>query len=258
MQSGKNKKPYMDGKFETVKFAHRREDFYAGIERMFEMGYKQTDFLHYFPAFVGKMTLWKALTLYEFYKKTQGVCGHIAEVGVHMGPSSILFAKLVDLFEPEALTMVHGFDWFKGTKSGKEDVLINDNLDAESEERVQELVRIQKLDHILKIHNLDVTKEMDNFFEEHPHLRFKIAYLDSGTYPVVSAAIKAFWPRMVPGGIMIFDQFNNEVSPGETRAVSELLPDYKIETIPGSWFPNAYVVKPFIGQDHDTPEKTTS
>ncbi|MDX1975379.1 MAG: class I SAM-dependent methyltransferase [Rickettsiales bacterium] len=239
------KKPYNDGKLETVKFAHRREDYYAGVERMLEMGYKQTDFLYYFPAFVGQMTLWKALTLYEFYKKVEGICGHIAEVGVHMGPSSIQFAKMVQIFEPEALTMVHGFDWFRGTKATKEDVLINDALDAESEERLNELVRIQKLDHILKIHNLNVATEIDGFFEQHSHLRFKLAYLDSGTYPVVSAAIKAFWPRMVPGGIMIFDQYNNEVAPGETRAVTELLPDIKIQTIPNSWFPNAYVQKPF-------------
>lgn len=44
---------------------------------------------------------------------------------------------------------------------------------------------------------------------------------------------------------MIFDQYNNEVAPGETRAVQELLPDLKVQTIPNSWFPNAYVQKPF-------------
>jgi len=240
------KKPYRDGQFETVKFAARRKDYYEGEETIFQMGYEPSDFLHYFPAFVGHMTLWKALTLYELYKKTSGLCGHIAEVGVHKGTSSLLFAKLVQIFEPEALTLVHGFDWFRGTSATQEDLLLNNFNDAEDEERVRKLVRLQKLDHILKIHNLDVSKDIDGFFDQYPHIRFRLAYLDSGTYPVVASAIKAFWPRMVPGGLMIFDQYNNEVAPGETRAVSELLPNLKIETIPNSWFPNAFVQKPFI------------
>jgi hypothetical protein len=242
----KGKKPYRDGQFETVKFISRRKDYYAGLEHIFKMGYSEIDYLHHFPAFVGHMTLMRYLSLYEMYKKAQGICGHIAEVGVDVGASSLLFAKLVQIFESEALTMVHGFDWFKGYKATKEDTLLRDRWPSEKEERVRELVRLQKLDHILKIHNVDVTKDIDAFFEKHSHLQFKLVYLDSGTYPVTSSAIKAFWPRVVPGGFMIFDQFNNEVAPGETRAVSELLPNLRIETINNMWFPNAFVQKPFI------------
>ena len=68
-------------------------------------------------------------------------------------------------------------------------------------------------------------------------------FLDSGTYECTSAAIKAFWPRLNVGGIMVFDQYNNEVSPGETRAVTELLPNEKIETMQPSWMPASFIVK---------------
>src|SRR5436305_1150170 len=124
------KKPYRDGEFETVKFVGRRKDYYAGFEQMLQLGYSPADYLHHFPAFVGHMTLWKALTLYELYKKTLGICGHIAEVGVYKGAGSLLFAKLIQIFEPEALTLVHGFDWFRGMKPTKEDALQNDGQDV--------------------------------------------------------------------------------------------------------------------------------
>jgi hypothetical protein len=243
-QQNEEKKPYTYGQFESVKFQHRREDYYNGLEQILSMGYSPQDYMQYFPAFVGHMTLGRFLTLYELYKKTQNICGHIAEVGVDMGTSSLFFTKLIQLYEPEALTLVHGFDWFQGMAPTAEDMLVK-AAQGESEARVRKLVTAQKLDHILKIHNLDVSKDIEDFFGQHPHMRFRMVYLDAGVYPVVSAAIKAFWPRLVPGGIMIFDQYNNELSPGEARAVSEYLPDMKIETLQNAWYPNAFVVKPY-------------
>jgi methyltransferase family protein len=240
------KKVYNDGEFESVKFKHRRQGYVEGLEKMLSLGYSEVDLLHHFPAFVGHMTLWKAFTLYELYKKTLGICGHIAEVGVDKAASTLLFAKLTQIFEPEALTLVHGFDWFRGVKITAEEKLINESTQGESEERVRALVAAQKLDHIVKIHNVDVANEIEGFFEEHSHLRFKLVYLDCGLYPVVASAIKAFWPRLVPGGLMVFDQYSNELAPGEARALDELLPGMKIETIPNSWFPNAFVQKPCL------------
>lgn len=243
-QLAADERPYTSHEFETAKHASRRAEYFASLDRIFSMGYSNADFLHHFPAFVGNLTLIRYLTLYEMYKKAEGLAGHIAEVGVDVGASSLLFAKLVQSFEPDALTMVHGFDWFKGYQPTSEDVLLKEGY-ASSEDRLRELVALQKLDHILKIHNVDVSKDMDAFFLAHPHLRFKLVFLDCGTYPVAAGAIKSFWPRLIPGGYMLLGQFNNEVAPGEVRAVSDLLPDMKVETIKNSWYPNAFIQKPF-------------
>jgi hypothetical protein len=241
-------KGHRDGIFETVKFAKRKPEYYHALDTILNLGYNTEDYLHHFPAFVGQMTLWRALTLYELYKKTLGIAGHIADVGVYKGASTLLFAKLVQIFEPEALTMVHGFDWFKGTQVSEvseESHLQVEGSHVEDEKRVRDLVSAQGLDHVVKIHRLDVATQMDEFFGKHPHLRFKLVFLDSGTYEVVASAIRAFWPRITPGGILIFDQYNHEVAPGETRAVTELLPNEKVETLPNSWMPNAYIQKPW-------------
>jgi len=45
------------------------------------------------------MSLNRIITLYEIYKKTLGLNGHIAELGVYKGSGSLLFAKLVKIFE---------------------------------------------------------------------------------------------------------------------------------------------------------------
>ena len=236
-------KSHRDGTLETVKFAHNRENYYENLVKILDLGYSKTDFIHYFPSFVGKQTLNRCFTLYELYKKTSGISGHIAEIGVHKGFGSILFAKLVQIFESEALTMAHGFDHFKGIDASTDAKLQVPGGDASDEHMLRELIRLQNLDHILKIHNLDATRDFPDFFERHSHLRFKLVFIDSGTYDVTSAAIANFWPRLGIGGIMVFDQFNNEVAPGETQAVTELLPNEKVETVPNSWMPNSYIVK---------------
>lgn len=237
---------HRNGELETVKFDKRKPAYYNALNGILELGYTPEDYLHYFPAFVGHVTLWRNFTLYEMYKKTLGLAGHIAEIGVYKGSSAILFAKLLQLFEPEALTMVHGFDWFKGTHAQtEEDKLQVDGSHVESEERLRKLVSLQDLDPILKIHNLDVTVGLDDFFKHNSHLRFKLVFLDSGNYDVVANSIQHFWPRIVPGGFLVLDQYNHEVAPGETRAISDLLPDLKVETLPNSWMPNAFIQKPF-------------
>lgn len=242
------KHEFDDGAFETVKFARRRAGYYEGLNEMIGLGYSTADYLHNFPAFVGQMTLWRSLTLYELYKKTIGLAGHIGDVGIYMGASTLLFGKLVEIYEPESLTLVHGFDWFKGSFGQAEDrLLLPSQTYFEDEARVRALVRLQNLDHVVKIHKVDVVTEIDDFFQRNPTIRFKLVFLDSGTYDVTSSAIRAFWPRITPGGILVLDQFNNEVAPGETRAVTELLPDLKIETLPNSWMPSAFIQKPFAG-----------
>lgn len=239
-------KSHVDGDFETVKHRVRKQEYYEALPQILNLGHTKEDLLHHFPAFVGELTLLRTLNLYDIYRNggTFGMAGHIAEVGVYKGAGSLLFGKLIHLFEPHSLTMVHGFDHFEGTDASTDSALQVIGGNRADEVQLRQLIDLQALQDTVKIHNLDVTKHLDLFFETHPHLQFKIVFLDSGTYDVTAAAIRAFWPRLLPGGIMIFDQFNNEVAPGETRAVKELLPGLRIETCIPGWMPSAFVRKP--------------
>lgn len=236
-------KQYIDGKYESVKFAHRREQYYEGLEKIKSLNFDIDDYFHHFPAFVGHMTLSRFLALYEAYKITLGVSGHIAEIGVYKGAGTLFFAKLTQIFEPETLVQVHGFDWFKGTHVTKEEKNVFEGSYKEDYERLLKLISAQGLDNIVRIHKIDLSKELENFFEENNYMQFKLLFFDAGTYDVVSSCIRNFWQRLTPGGVLVLDQFNQELSPGETRAVKELLPDVKIKTFSFGWMPTAYIIK---------------
>lgn len=232
------------GKYELQKFAAGKPEYYEGLREILSLGYDPADFIHYFPAFAGPMTISRFLTLYEAYKMTLGVAGHVAEIGVYKGAGSLFFAKLMKLFEPQSLTLVHGFDWFRGAEITDEEKFVAEGECTEDHSRLMRLIRAQGLDNVVHIHNLDVTKDLGRFFEENSHLQFKLIFADCGIYDVVGSTLKHFWPRLTSGGVMIFDQFNHEVAPGETRAIKEFMPDAKMRTFPFGWMPTAYVVKP--------------
>jgi hypothetical protein len=205
------------------------------------MEYTPADFYEHFSCFIGAKQISRFLSLFECYKMTLGIAGHIAEVGVYRGAVSLFFAKLSLLYEPHALTQVHGFDLFERAVASEEG---KGFTYVESYQRVRELVDVQGLQRYVLLHQLDVRHELKGFFEKHPHLQFKLVFLDCGEYHAVSSCLREFWPRLTPGGIVVFDQFNNEVAPGETRAVKEFLPSGAvIRTFPNGWMPTAYVVK---------------
>lgn len=235
---------YKEGNFETLKFKARKAPYYEGLTEILSLGYEQEDLIHHFPSFVGHMTLARFLALYEAYKMTLGVAGHIAEAGVYKGAGSLLFAKLTQIFEPETLTLVHGFDWFEGSKPTAEEPNIVEGSYKEDYDRLLNLIRAQRLENIVHIHKLDLTSELDQFFKDNSYMQFKLVYLDAGLYDVVISCLRNFWPRLTSGGVIVFDQFNHELAPGETRAIKEFMPDAKIKTFTFGWMPTAYVVKP--------------
>jgi len=68
------------------------------------------------------MNIGRFLALYETYKRTLNLAGHIAEVGVWKASSLLYFAKLTRLFESESPTLVHGFDWYRGMVPGSDEM----------------------------------------------------------------------------------------------------------------------------------------
>ena len=233
------------GLLESSKFEYKRDGYYNYIAQLKEMGYEFEDFLHYFPCFVGEMTLSRVLALYEAYKLCSGINGHIADVGMFRGASSFLFAKLVKTFEPNSLVQVHGFDWFEGNQPDEWEKNIKPGGGKESHNRVELLSSLQDLDNTLKIHKLDLINETKAFFEANPHLRFKLIFMDAGLYAVVKSCLPYFWERLAKGGVIVFDQYNFDIAPGETIAVNEVLGelDVEIRTFPFAWMPTAYIIK---------------
>ena len=234
---------YIPGDFESSKHAAKKEPYYKGMEIIKGLGYETEDFVQYFPCFTGSQTISRYLAFYECYKSTLGLAGHIAEVGIYKGASMLYFSKLTQIFEPNSFTQVHGFDWFMGNEPSESESSIVAGSDVESYDRLMQLVDAQNLGNIAKVHKLNVLTELEGFFELHPHLQFKIVFLDIGIYEIVKKALPMFWERLVKGGILILDQYNFDIAPGETRAIREYLGDVEVRTFPWGWMPTAYIVK---------------
>ncbi|MBI5590633.1 MAG: class I SAM-dependent methyltransferase [Deltaproteobacteria bacterium] len=231
-------------KYEYLKHNNLRPQYESGLNGILGMDISKQDLIHHFPAFIGHQTLARQITLYEAYKMTLNVAGHIAEVGVNLGFGSLLFAKLTKIFEPNSLTLVHGFDWCQGAEpTAEEEHVIARGSYCTPEHKIREIVKVQGLENIVHLHNLDASKDLPSFFKDNNHLQFKLVFLDCGLYDVVSECLKHFWNRITPGGVLILDHYSFELAPGEMRAIRDVLPHVKWKQFPFGWMPCAYAVK---------------
>ena len=223
----------------------------AAVSKFETLDYMISDFYEYFPCFTSAKNISRFISFYECYKMTLGISGHIAEVGVYRGAVSFFFTKLALLYEPHGLTQIHGFDWFQKPEGDNPPKFPDPASYYESYERISTIINVQGLQTHLLLHRLNVLTELEEFFRENDYLRFKIVFLDAGNYDIVEKCIKEFWPRLSQGGILILDQYNFEVAPGETLAVHDLLPEETIiHSFPNGWMPTGYIIKGEKLQNH--------
>lgn len=229
------KNPYEGwGKFRDV-----NNEFFHYLEELQTMDIEMKDILYHFPAFVGYVNMGRFLFLYELYKKVTELNGHIAEVGTFKGATLLFFSKLVKLFENYTSTQVHGFDWFMGMNPSDGDKATYKG----DYETLLKLIELQKLEDIAIIHKMDVTQELQGYFEEHPYQRYKIVLIDCGLKEVLNSSLEHFWPRLVPGGILIMDHYNAEVSKDESALVEKYIGDHSVRQVTFSRSPTGYVIK---------------
>ena len=229
---------------EEMKYRAEDEAFHKGIESILNLGIEPKEFIHHFSCFTGHVNLARYLFFYECYKKVTDLCGHIADIGTWKGASFFYFAKLVKLFENECQTQVHGFDWFKGMEpeEGQDNQAYAGKYQAEYE-TVAELIRLKRLDNLAFIHKLDLISELGSFFREQQQIRFKLVFLDCGISSVLENSMAHFWPRLVNGGILILDHFNNTCSRNESEIIERYIDNRKVRQMPMARQPSAYVVK---------------
>ena len=233
----------MTQEFEKQKFAAKSEKYRKSFASSVSYFEDPWILVHHAPLFAGSENLARFLCLYEIYKSTLGINGHIAEVGSWMGTTLLYFAKMTQMFEPNAYTTVHGFEWFKGMEPDENLSRIESGSYSADYEKLKDLIYTQGLKDIAHIHKMDVSKELRGFLEEHPSLRFKIVFIDCSIYEVAKEGVLQLWPRLEKGGILLMDDYNHSSVPEETIAINEILPGESIKTFPWSRQPSGYIVK---------------
>lgn len=195
----------------------------------------------------------KTLFLNELYQKILPIPGVIIEFGIWWGQNMVLFENLRAIYEPFNQTRkIIGFDTFSGYKNFSEKDVQNIEYDFNFGEAVVEggysvsegyqeyldsLLEAQQncniLGHIKK-HLLvsgDVTQTVPDFFNKNESTVVALAYFDLALYKPTKTCLEAIKAHLIPGSVVLLDEFNFPEAPGETVAFFEAFHDvkYKIE-----------------------------
>jgi len=78
-----------------------------------------------------------------------------------------------------------------------------------------------------------------------PGIRISLLHFDVDLYRPTLTALKKLWPLVVPGGIVVFDEYGIPPWEGESKAVDEFFKNQKIELKRFEWSsnPGAYLIK---------------
>lgn len=196
---------------------------------------------------------------YEMFRRVREVPGSIAECGVFRGETLLLWAKFLEIFcMGDRSRSVYGFDHFQGLRNlapqdGPENAAMFEGAYDAGEDLEQLLALIELFDADRfapkkpRIHLVDgdIGETLPRWAEENPGVRLAVLHLDLDLYEPTRIALEVLYPRVVPGGLVLFDEYGFDNFPGETQAVEDyfgrdLPPLQKLD-----WFsnPGAFFVK---------------
>ena len=157
--------------------------------------------------------------------------GNVIECGVFRGGSLVEIASRVR--ELESDKKIYGVDTFEGHPFQSEEdvpadgcVVHRPGLFADNHlERVQKCLKEEGFTNVTLFKGL-VGEVLPQRFGE---AKFCFAHLDLDLYLSTRDALTFIAPRLVSGGIIVFDDYGGYDSPGVTRAVNEILGDTAVE-----------------------------
>jgi O-methyltransferase len=145
--------------------------------------------------------------------------GDILEVGVWRGGTGCLMARRSTI--DGGTGKVFLCDTFEGVvKAGVEDASYvgGEHADTTSDE-------VQALARRMKLANVEVLKGMfpDDTAHEIADRRLRLCHIDVDVYESAKQVFAWAWPRLVAGGIVVFDDYGFYSCPGVTRFVNEMI-----------------------------------
>ena len=185
---------------------------------------------------IQRQTLSRILYYNLLYQKIVGVPGCILEFGVQWGSTLAQLIALRGIYEPYNHSRhIYGFDTFEGFFSTSENHDGSHLRDTDYsvysgyEKDLEEILKIHEnncpLSHIKKFSLIkgDVSKTSLQWTNDNPQAIVAMAIFDMDIYQPTKDALTAILPRLTRGSLLIFDELNCSIFPGETEAVKEVL-----------------------------------
>ena len=226
----------------------------------FDSGLGSTrDKLRSVTRFIGRQETAKVLAYAELIRITSGCAGSIADCGVYYGGGLMTYATVLAALEPyNYQCKIIGFDTFEGDVGQSEIDLTRGVVDrtqytykAESMQDLQRAADLydqdRPLGHLPRITFVqgDLCETAPSYMAANPEVIFRIIHLSVNLYRPTREAIKAFFPRLTPGGVLVVHGLNFTV--GASQALFDALEDLGESSPPirvFDFYPNlTYLVK---------------
>lgn len=240
------------------------ESYYGKLQHLIEKyPHDVRHYLDLFTVYASRRAFIRQLAHYELFKKTIDLPGHYLDFGVYFGKSFFSWHKFIEVFTPTAThKKVIGFDTFSGFPLlAPEDGQTISTIQKEAG-GLSAAIFLDEFSELLKLHNSDaviptergsivqgdVCKTLPEWLEQNPEARFCLINIDVDIYEPTTVILDGCWDRIVPGGVLILDEYATSKWPGETRAWDDFAKKRSLKvTLSRFSFanaPGAYVIKP--------------
>lgn len=187
--------------------------------------------------FLTSKNLSRLLFFYEIYKKIINNHGIIVEFGVRWGQTLSLMSALRGIFEPfNRHRKIVGFDTFEGFRGvarcdGKLSKCCDGSFSVPAgyKDYLDNILAMQEalnpMSHLTRYELVkgDGVKTVPEYFKRHPETIISLAIFDFDIYKPTKAALRAIKPNLCKGSILVFDELCDDIFPGETIALKEVL-----------------------------------
>ena len=214
-----------------------------------------------FQLYTRRVFLKRFLAHYELFQKVVNLPGDIVELGVYRGSSLMSWANFMEIRNMgDRHKKIVGFDNFKGfgdfdEKDGKESPDVGKKAGGfnsnEFEDQLRDAINIFDNDRFIpykpRIHLVkgNIEETIPQYIQENPGMRISLLHFDVVLYRPTLVALQHMWDLVVPGGVVIFDEYGIPPWEGESKAVDEFFADKSVNLQRFDWAsnPGAYIIK---------------
>ena len=194
------------------------------------------------------------MAIADLLKSTLNVPGHVAEFGSWRGANLLFLAKLLKIYDPHGSKLCHCFDSFDGlTNFAPADGDARENAgDYRGDlDELKRMIELYELGDDIDIHQGLIEDTLPRLLADNASLTFSFVYCDTDLYQSTRDILELLHPRLMTGGLFVFDEWNDQRWQGEGVAANEFLTKhsgaYEPRSIPGARQPTLALRKTTFG-----------
>jgi O-methyltransferase len=165
-------------------------------------------------------------TLYTLARQTLHLPGDFIEAGVWKGGTAVLFTKLIRAHPHDPKRQLHLFDTFSGMPATHAADTYYKGGEFADTSVAAVRARLPHTEFVRLYPGL-----IPDTFAGLENLRFAFAHIDLDVYQSILDACAFVYPRLVVGGVMVFDDYAWSTCPGARRAVDEYFASRKMRPL---------------------------